>query len=98
MKVQNMLSVKGSGREVPNQFIITDETTGVKTFQSYTTKIAEYQTGYEGRELVVYPEWDCSNTTRNYFAKFVNEETVFSYESKKEFLKMAKEDNRIIFK
>jgi hypothetical protein len=57
-----------SGREVPNQFIITDDD-GRDTFQSYTTTIA--REGKDGH-ITLDPRWDCSVTTRRYLAGFLN--------------------------
>jgi len=62
MKVRNMRG--HSGREVPNQFEITDEK-GDVYFQSYTTMIAkiEYSTG---KVYLDERSWDYSNTTGKY--------------------------------
>ena len=92
MKVFNMESVKGSGREVANQFIIQHD--GFRMFQSYNTPICELD--MVNGKLTVYPDWDYGNTTRTYFAKFVNEQTPFRYESKQKWIKEMQNNDNII--
>lgn len=57
MKVKNMESA--SGREVPNQFEITDDA-GVVWFQSYRTIIAKFD---HGETTLDSAFWDYSRTT-----------------------------------
>lgn len=74
--------INSNGRTVPNQFIITDG--NKKVFQSYDSKIAVSN----GVELEIYPHWDYSKTTLRYLKQFINEETRYEYETKKQFEKM----------
>ena len=71
MKVRNMTSER-SGREVANQFIITD---GNKTvFQSYDSTICIIDFNKQGAERVTLGrDWDYSNTTRKYLYQFLDE-------------------------
>ena len=92
MKVQNMEN--SNGNIVKNQFIITDANARKKTFQSYDSQILDY---YENNNnLVVYPEWDYSKTTMRYVKQFINEETCYTYEDKKQFKKLITENDNII--
>ena len=68
MKVQNMKSA--SGREVPNQFIITDGT--VQYFQSYETIIVKRE---PGKVTLDRDAWNCSKTTSKYRNLFLGETT-----------------------
>lgn len=79
MKVHNMRS--SSGKEVPNQFIITDEGRGAlgnfltrEVFQSYQSVIA-VRTVWEDETRVVLDEnfWNYSTTTAKYRNKFLGE-------------------------
>lgn len=94
MKVRNMESVKGSGREVANQFIIESDTKRV--FQSYDSTICEMD--FATRKLTVFPCWDYSQTTITYFGKFIREETPFNYESKAKWIKEMQNNENIIVK
>ncbi len=67
MKVRNMTSDR-TGREVPNQFIITDDE-GNRTFQSYHTVIAREVQG----EITLNSAWDQSCTTSKYRNAFLGE-------------------------
>lgn len=69
MKVKNMTSER-SGREVANQFIITD---GNKiAFQSYNSVICIIDNDKQGAERVtVGRDWDYSMTTKKYLYKFL---------------------------
>lgn len=69
LKVQNMRS-NSSGREVANQFVITD--TGRIVFQSYSSTIAEinYNTG----TILIYPAYNYSKTTGKYRNQFFEQE------------------------
>ncbi len=71
MKVTNMTSNR-TGREVPNQFIIEDDS-GNQYFQSYRTIIAKKD--WSGRRLVVSldNQWDYSKTTGKYRNIFLGE-------------------------
>ena len=65
LKVRNMTSRK-SGREVPNQFIITDSD-GVRDnvlFQSYSSPIINIDRG--NLKITVYRDYAYSNTTIKY--------------------------------
>lgn len=71
MKVKNMTSNK-TGREVANQFIITDENKVV--FQSYNSTICIIDYNKKGAEHVTLgADWDYSNTTRKYLYQFLYE-------------------------
>lgn len=80
MKVQNMTSDR-SGREVANQFIITD---GNKTlFQSYSSPIVEIDR--TAKTITVYADWDYSVTTGKYRNQFMSDEGFSPMASKKGF-------------
>ena len=82
MKVQNMTSDR-SGREVANQFIITD---GNKTlFQSYSSPIVEIDR--TAKTITVYEDWDYSVTTGKYRDKFMRSEGFSMMTGKKDFAK-----------
>ena len=68
MKVQNMTG--NTGREVPNQFIITDDE-GHTYFQSYKTIIAKRS--YPGGNITLDHNWDYSKTTGKYRNQFLFE-------------------------
>lgn len=72
-KVQNMQSE--SGKEVPNQFIITDGK--YKTFQSYKSIIAIIETTKHGDEYITLDGnwWKYSPTTSKYRNQFLGETT-----------------------
>jgi hypothetical protein len=72
MKVQNMTSNR-TGREVPNQFVITDDN-GVTYFQSYKTIIAKVMPGHPlSGEVILDHNWDYSKTTGKYRNQFLRE-------------------------
>lgn len=82
MKVTNMLSPR-TGKEVANQFIITEEGRGAlgnfnkrETFQSYQSVIAVV-TYWNDRKDVVLDEgaWNYSRTTSKYRNAFLRETT-----------------------
>ena len=66
IKVKNMISTR-SGRDVPNQFIITNN--GVETFQSYETTIAIRQVN--GVVVLDDRAFDYSRTTSKYLREFL---------------------------
>ena len=68
IKVSNMIS--SSGREVPNQFLITTDK-GIY-FQSYRSIIAFKPYG-EGK-IVLGTDWDYSSTTGKYRNRFLGED------------------------
>ena len=75
MKVQNMTG--STGREVPNQFIITDDNGNVY-FQSYRTVIARRVrdvtlTESEFDKVTLDHNWNYSKTTGRYRNQFLNE-------------------------
>lgn len=70
MKVQNMTSPR-TGREVPNQFIITDDA-GNEYFQSYRTVIACIK---RNGDVILNLAWDHSRTTSKYRNQFLGEST-----------------------
>jgi len=75
MKVRNMTS-NNTGREVPNQFIITDDE-GNQYFQSYRTIIAKRENFTpDKRDRQIYLDansWDYSKTTGKYRNQFLGE-------------------------
>ena len=80
MKVQNMTSDR-SGREVANQFIITD---GNKTlFQSYSSPIVEIDR--TAKTITVFEDWDYSMTTGKYRNQFMRDKGFYDMASKKGF-------------
>ena len=83
MKIWNMRSSR-SGREVANQFIITDEGRGAlgnfttrEVFQSYTTTIVSITRWGDGtvKTLLDAKNWNCSRTTGKYRSQFLGEKT-----------------------
>lgn len=80
MKVQNMQS-KRTGRDVPNQFIITDEGRGAlgnfrlrEVFQSYKTVIAVRVVWDDNTQITLdRDKWDYSRTTGKYRNMFLGE-------------------------
>ena len=90
LKITNMRS--SAGYAVANQFTVQNG--DKKTFQSYETPICEWDV--ETRQLTLNGNWwNCSNTTRRYFKKFINEETSMTYDSKKDFLKKIADNENI---
>lgn len=79
MKVRNMVNSKGN--TIANQFIIEDG--NLVVFQSYNSKIIEFNSAT--RLMKVYPDWDYSKTTLKYLKQFIEENTCYSYGSKKLF-------------
>ena len=75
MKVRNMTSNR-TGREVANQFVITDDQ-GNAYFQSYNTIIAKRENFTpDKRDRQVYLDensWDYSKTTGKYRNQFLGE-------------------------
>lgn len=80
MKVRNMTSPR-TGREVANQFIITD---GNKTvFQSYNSTIVEIDNG--NKIITIHSAWDYSTTTGKYRNQFMEEYGFYDMNNKKGF-------------
>lgn len=71
-----------------NQFIINNKSKIY--FQSYETMICYYDTN-NNRLYLNLKFWDWSNTTRKHFELFINENTPFTYENKKQWEKTIKE-------
>lgn len=71
MKVQNMTSNK-TNREIPNQFIITDEENNCIYFQSYQSIIVKKSIGHTFLDENYY---NYSKTTSKYRNQFLNETT-----------------------
>lgn len=80
MKVRNMVSAR-SGREVANQFIITDG--AITVFQSYDSTIVKIDRK-KGR-ITVYADWDYSRTTGKYRNQFMEDEGFYDMADKKGF-------------
>jgi hypothetical protein len=72
IKVENMISPQ-SGREVPNQFIITTDD-GVY-FQNYNTVIAFRANKNPSNITLDVNSWDYSSTTSKYRNIFLGEDT-----------------------
>lgn len=70
LKVKNMCSDR-SGREIPNQFIISDYANDKYYFQSYDSLIAEWNRKTQRLTLGKY--FDYSVTTSKYLHKWINE-------------------------
>ena len=70
MRVENMTSPR-TGKEVANQFIITDNQ-GNRYFQSYQTIIAKKERS-TGKVWLNSNYWDYSATTSKYRNKFLGE-------------------------
>lgn len=80
MRVRNMVSPR-SGREVANQFVITD---GKRTtFQSYDSTIVEIDR--ENKTITVHEDWDYSTTTGKYRNQFMEDEYFSDMADKKGF-------------
>lgn len=76
MKVKNLEC--GSGRAVPNQFVIKDDNR--KVFQSYDSTIVEARWNTEYCEVRIGRDWDYSRTTTKYFKIFLINEVGFTDE------------------
>lgn len=80
MKVQNMKSV--NGKEVPNQFIISEEGRGAngnfikkEVFQSYASVIVERIVWSDRIDITLDKDfWDYSTTTGKYRNQFLGED------------------------
>jgi hypothetical protein len=66
---------------------------GIKYLQSYETIVAKYDT--ETEELTLLPKWNSSATTSRHMRQFINQQTVYHYESKKEFKKEIESHGKI---
>lgn len=75
-----------------NQYVVIEG--DKKVFQSYNTVIAIYDM-FTQELLLNGSEWQYSKTTMKYFKDFVNYETKFIYESKKQFEKAIETDVQI---
>lgn len=84
LKVENLTSPR-SGCAVANQFVISDYTNGIITFQSYTSCIADYN--MNTKKLVLYPKYNFSRTTSKYLYQFLKKYTCFNINYKKELEK-----------
>lgn len=67
LKVRNMEG--SSGREVANQFVITDTENNKVTFQSYDSTIIEIDS--KNGVITVHPDYNYSKTTGKYRNKFM---------------------------
>ena len=90
MKVENMTS--SNGNKIANQFIIKGLNSPI-IFQSYDSTVAELT--HDNYLIIHGSVWDYSNTTRKYFKQFINEQTPFHYETKKQWIKLMEEDSKI---
>ena len=71
MRVENMYSPR-TGREVANQFVITDD--GKMTFQSYSSMIVEVD--YNNHTVTIGKDYNYSVTTSKYRNQFFTDWTV----------------------
>jgi len=69
LKVKNLTSPR-TGREVANQFVITDTENNKTTFQSYDSTIIELD--HENNIITVHRDYNYSNTTSKYRNQFMN--------------------------
>ena len=80
-----------------NQFVIEYSIDGVLVtcFQSYSTLIAIYDRSTT--ELYLNNDyWDYSKTTLKHFKMFLNEWTIYNYESKQQFIKVIQLHKELI--
>ena len=80
MNVRNMVS-RNSGREVANQFIISDG--GKVLFQSYESPIVEINS--DEKTVTVYRYYDFSKTTAKYRNQFMADNGFYDMDDKKGF-------------
>lgn len=80
MKVRNMVS-KNSGKEVANQFVISDG--GKVLFQSYESPIVEIDN--DEKTVTVYRYYDYSKTTGKYRNQFMADNGFYDMDDKKGF-------------
>ena len=93
MKVRNMQSPT-TGREVANQFVITDEETNRVTFQGYDSEIITIDR--DKKVMTVGKDWDYSQTTGRYRNSFMEDQGFWEMATTKDFrkyLKAGKIDN-----
>lgn len=83
LKVRNLTSSR-SGREVANQFVITDTEANKTSFQSYDSPIIEID--FANNILKVFRNWNYSKTTGKYRNQFMSEE-FYGLDSSKELEK-----------
>lgn len=90
MKVENIIS--DSGNSIPNQFIIDDEQTNRRTFQSYSSEIITLD--YKNEIIYVGEDWDYSVTTGKYRNIFFRDYSPYAFHelSNKKELEKALED------
>lgn len=69
MLVKN-LENPNNGRAIPNQFVISDDHNCI-FFQSYSSTIIKID--YNAHEIVIYPDYDYSNTTIRHRNNFLSE-------------------------
>lgn len=80
MKVRNMTSPR-TGREVANQFVITDG--AITVFQSYDSTIIKIDK--KEKRITVYKDWNYSVTTGKYRNQFMEDEGFYKMADKKGF-------------
>lgn len=97
LKVKNMVSAS-SGREVANQFVITnyDDFNNTVTFQSYNSTICVVDFNKQGAErLTLGRHWDYSRTTSKYLYQFLRE--YFGLSANKKSLETAIKNQDITY-
>lgn len=92
MKVKNLEG--GSGRAVPNQFVIKDGNR--KVFQSYDSTIVEVKWHTDFCEVNIGYDWDYSRTTSKYFKIFLMDEVGFTNEEVEQIKKELRKGRNYI--
>lgn len=92
MKVKNLEG--GSGRAVPNQFVIKDGNR--KVFQSYDSTIVEVKWHTDFCEVNIGYDWDYSRTTSKYFKIFLMDEVGFTNEEVEQIKKELRKGHNYI--
>lgn len=92
MKVKNLEG--GSGRAVPNQFVIKDGNR--KVFQSYDSTIVEVKWHTDFCDVNIGYDWDYSRTTSKYFKIFLMDEVGFTNEEVEQIKKELRKGHNYI--
>ena len=90
MNVENIIS--DSGNSIPNQFVIYDEQTNRRTFQSYSSEIITLD--YNNSIVYVGEDWNYSITTgkyRNIFFRDYAPNDLYYLKDRKELEKALKD-------
>ena len=90
MNVENIISDRGNA--IPNQFVIDDEKTKRRTFQSYSSEIITLD--YNNEIVYVGEDWNYSMTTgkyRNIFFRDYAPKALYYLKDRKELEKALKD-------